>query len=178
MKKLGVAQHRFQGVLPVGQGRENSARLALAPERMRQLVAYLEEQGVPVTSYTFTLKPAPEEPVDFCSSGACSAASSVCAVTADGRVVPCSYFWGYRGDSLRDHSFAWIWENSPLLRYFRTIRLDDVHGVCRECRWLALCHGGCKAENVINGDLFTAAGSCWVAAELGGGAAAAVAMGR
>lgn len=165
MDRIGVRQYRVQGVLPVGRGMDNREALQLPPQRMRELVAYLDERGVQVTSYNFTLRPPPEGPIDYCGSGACSAASAICSVTADGRVVPCSYFWGMNGASLREHTFGWVWEHSRLLRYFRTIRLADLRGDCRGCRWLSLCHGGCKAENVGCGDLFSGGGSCWVAEE-------------
>lgn len=165
MNQLNVAKYRVQGTVPVGRGKENQQRLRLSPSRMKELVAYLEERQIQISSYNFTLKPPPAEVVDFCGTGACSAGSSICSVTTEGRVVPCTYFWGLHGESLRDHSFGWIWENSRLLNYFRSIRLDDVKGVCRDCPWLSLCHGGCKAENFSEGDLFASSRNCWVADE-------------
>ena len=165
MEKVGVANYRVQGMVAVGRGRDNRDRLRLAPARMKALVAYLEERRIQISSYNFTLKPPPAEPVDFCGLGACSAGATICSITSGGRGVPCTYFWGLNGDDLREHSFRWIWENSRLLNYFRTIRLDDVKGACRSCDWLSICHGGCKAENFSAGDLFASNRSCWVADE-------------
>jgi len=166
MERLGVNRFRVQGLVSTGRGLDNRENLGLEPQRMRELVAYLEERNIRISSYNFTLKPPPAGPVDFCGTGACSAGASICSITSEGRVVPCTYFWGMHGDDLRAHSFGWIWENSRLLNYFRSIRLDDVKGICRECAWLSVCHGGCKAENFAAGDLFASNRTCWVAEEL------------
>lgn len=163
MDELGVKTYRVQGMLPVGRGNRNAGELRLSPSRMKQLVEYLEERNIHVSSYNFTLKPPPEEPADYCATGGCSAANSICSITAEGNVVPCTYFWGLNGDNLRHHTFRWIWENSTLLNYFRSIRLSNVKGLCRECKWLSLCHGGCKAENYMSGDTFDSNRNCWVA---------------
>ncbi len=163
MERLGVAKYRVQGMVPMGRGLDHKHGLQVSPARMKELVAYLEARQIQVSSYNFTLRSPPAEPVDFCGLGACSAGASICSITSEGRVVPCTYFWALNGDDLREHSFAWIWQNSRLLNYFRTIRLDDIKGVCRECDWLSICHGGCKAENFSSGDLFASNRSCWVA---------------
>lgn len=166
MKDLCVENYRAQGMVPIGRGKVNGKELRLTPDRMKKLVEYLESEKIPITSYNFTLMPPPTDAVDFCGTGACSAASSICSITAEGNVVPCTYFWGLNGENLRDHTFQWIWENSALLNYFRSISLNDIKGVCRECKWLSLCHGGCKANNYAKGDIFTASGDCWVADEM------------
>jgi radical SAM protein with 4Fe4S-binding SPASM domain len=88
---------------------------------------------------------------------------NILCITPEGNVIPCTCFWGINGENLRDHTFQWIWENSVLLNYFRNIRLNDIKGACRDCKWLLLCHGGCKAENYLNGDIFGSSRSCWVA---------------
>jgi radical SAM protein with 4Fe4S-binding SPASM domain len=162
MQELHVDAHRVQGIMPMGRGRSNEKQLRLTPTRMKRLSQFLESQSVPVASYTFTLKDPPSDPVCFDESGACAAATSCCSINPEGNVVPCTHFWGIRADNLRHYSFRWIWENSPVLRYFRSISLREVKGSCRKCDWLALCHGGCKAENFIAGDIFASNRSCWV----------------
>lgn len=165
MQDLDVKNYRVQGVMPIGRGKINVEELRLTPSRMKKLVEYLESKKITVSSYNFTLKPPPTEPVDYCRSGACSAASSSCSITPQGNVVPCTYFWGMNAENLRDHTFQWIWENSMLLNYFRSIQLNDIKGLCRDCKWLLLCHGGCKAENYTDGDIFKSNLNCWVAVE-------------
>ncbi len=166
MQEFGVESYRVQGVMPMGRGRVNEENIKLTPSRMKELVEYLEHRKIQISSYNFTLKDPPAESVDFCSSGACSAATASCSITAEGNVVPCTYFWGINGDNLRYHTFPWIWEKSAVLNYFRTIRLNEIKGLCKECRWLSVCHGGCKAENYVNGDVFESSRSCWVADEM------------
>lgn len=163
-RELGV-NYRVQGMMPVGRGRTN-AKSRLTPVQMKQLVEYLDSESVPITSYTFTLKEPPDTPVEPETTGACSAAVTACNITAEGSVVPCTHFWGLRADNLRDHSFGWIWENSLLLRYFRSMALAEVKGVCRDCEYLGVCRGGCKVENFLTGDMFGPNKSCWVASEL------------
>ena len=133
---------------------------------MKELVEYLESRNIDVSSYKLTLKPAPTDPVDYNEFGSCSAAITCCSITSEGFVVLCTHFWGMNGGNLRDHTFEWIWENSTLLDYFRSILLNDIKGHCRNCKWLSLCHGGCKAENYANGDIFASNLSCWVADEM------------
>jgi radical SAM protein with 4Fe4S-binding SPASM domain len=163
MRDLRVNSYRVQGMMPIGRGRTNRAKLRLKPARMKRLVEYLESQSIPVSSYNFTLTDPPVEPVDFEGTGACAAATSSCSITPEGNVVPCTHFWGLRAENVRDHTFRWIWENSVVLRYFRSITLGEVKGNCRDCRWLAVCHGGCKAENYVTGDIFGSNRTCWVA---------------
>jgi len=163
MRNLRVDNYRVQGLVPVGQGKNNMDKLGLAPGRMKELVEFLESQSIPISSYNFTLSDPPIVPVDFSGTGACAAATTSCSITSGGDVVPCTHLWGLRADNVRNHTFQWIWDNSPILRYFRSIALHEVKGNCRECRWLVLCHGGCKAENYLSGDIFGSNQSCWVA---------------
>lgn len=165
MKDLHIENYHVQGIMPMGRGKINVEKLRLSPGRMKELVEYLESKNINCPSYNFTLKPAPTEAVNFSESGACSAATASCSITAEGNVVPCTHLWGMNGDNLRDHTFKWIWENSNLLNYFRSILLNDIKGHCRSCKWLSLCHGGCKAENYANGDVFYSNFGCWVADE-------------
>lgn len=165
MQNIGVKNYRVQGVMPMGRGKTNIEELRLSPGRMKELVEYLESKNIPVSSYNFTLKPPPTVPVDYQESGTCSAATASCSITSEGKVIPCTHFWGLNGESLRDHTFQWVWENSMVLNYFRDILLNDIKGLCRNCKWLSLCHGGCKAENYTHGDIFDSNLICWVADE-------------
>jgi len=166
MRDLGVQHYRVQAVMPMGRGRTNSKDLRLSPARLKELVQYLDSRNISASSYEFTLKPPPKQAVDYCQNGACAAATSKCAITAEGNVVPCTPFWGMNGENVRDHTFPWIWERSPLLNYFRSITLNDIRGVCRDCKWLMLCNGGCKVDNYVDGDLFGSNGDCWIAHEM------------
>jgi len=166
MMDIGVKNYRVQGIMPMGRGKTNMEGLMLTPVRMKELVEFLEDKKIPVSSYNFTLKPPPIGHLDYSESGACSAATTSCSITPEGNVVPCTYFWGMNGDNLRDHTFQWIWQKSTLLNYFRNITLNDIKGSCRYCKWLSICHGGCKAENYSNGDILNSNCNCWIADEM------------
>lgn len=166
MQHLGVKDYRVQSIMPMGMGKKNIERLGLTPGMLKGLMEYLQSKNISNLDYEITFRPPPEVEIDFSWSGACSAGNSICSITPEGNVVPCTCFWGINGDNLRDHSFQWIWENSRILNYFRSFRLDDIKGVCRECKWLSLCNGGCKAENYAHGDIFGSSRSCWVAEEM------------
>jgi len=165
MDHMGVRNYRFQGMLPGGRGKGNAGQIMLTPDRMKSLVEYLVSRNLDPGGLSFTLGEPPNEDVDFSASGACSAGYSTCSITPDGTVVPCTYFWGTNGENVRFHSFQWIWENSTVLNYFRSIRLDEIKGACRQCAWFMRCHGGCRAETYLAGDLFGSNRNCWVAGE-------------
>lgn len=165
MDELGIKNFRFQGMLAVGRGRGNANQIRLSPGRMKTLVEYLKSKNLDPGGLSFTLDTPPNTPVDFTVSGACSAGYTTCSITSDGTVVPCTYFWGMNGENIRDHSFQWIWDNSKLLNYFRDIKLNEIKGACRQCAWFMRCHGGCRAETYMDGDLFGSNRHCWVAEE-------------
>jgi radical SAM protein with 4Fe4S-binding SPASM domain len=165
MSKLKV-RCRFQGMVPIGRGRTNVAEMMLSPMRMKSLSKYLVGVNLDPGGLSFTLNPVPEDKIDFSGSGACSAGYSSCAITASGAVVPCTFFWGTQGENVRHHSFPWIWKNSHLLNYFRSIVLDEIKGHCRKCKWFMRCRGGCRAECYLSGDLFGSNSNCWTAREI------------
>jgi radical SAM protein with 4Fe4S-binding SPASM domain len=164
--ELGVESFRVQRLIQVGRGKIHGSTLMLQPDEMKEITKRLIQEHISVTSFTLTLEPPSGIPADSCGSAACSAGTTSCSITSDGTVIPCAYFWGFKGYNVRDHSFGWIWEHSPVLQYFRTIQIRDINGVCRQCQWLSQCNGGCKAENYASGDLFNSSPACWVAAEL------------
>jgi radical SAM protein with 4Fe4S-binding SPASM domain len=166
IQNLGIKNYRVQDLMPIGRGKKNLKELRLSPRRLKDLVEYLESKKIPLSSYSFTLQPPPTEPVNYCKSGTCSAVTYSCSITPEGKVVPCTHLWGMNGESLRKHTFQWIWENSMILNYFRDIILNDIKGVYLDCKWLSLCHGGCKAENYANGDIFDSNFICWIADEM------------
>ena len=167
MKDLGVTNHRVQGVTPAGRGKKNAAEIMLPPGRMKRLMEYLISRNMDPQGLSFTLGTPPDQPVDFSGSGVCSAGNSYCSITSDGYVVPCTYFPATNAENVRQHTFQWIWDNSTLLNYFRNIKLEEIKGHCRECKWFMRCRGGCRAECYLDGDLFGSNRDCWVAEETG-----------
>jgi radical SAM protein with 4Fe4S-binding SPASM domain len=56
----------------------------------------------------------------------------------------------FRGGSLREKSFKYIWDNAPAFRRFRLLEPSS----CRRCPYFRQCHGGCPAvAYFLSGDL-------------------------
>jgi pyrroloquinoline quinone biosynthesis protein E len=75
-----------------------------------------------------------------------------CEIAPNGEVMPCSAM-GLSGGNIRDQSLADIWENSPLFNSMR--REDSLPDVCRSCKYLPSCFGGCKALTNFKNGKFT-----------------------
>lgn len=74
-------------------------------------------------------------------AGGCIAGIRYARVTPDGYVTPCPYMDNPVG-SVRETSFAKIWNEAPVLNALRAPRLE---GRCGPCEYRELC-GGCRAR--------------------------------
>ncbi len=168
---LGADCFRIMPFVPFGRGAAERD-LEISPASMLGLTIDLdtmkEEVGLPLAAMEFecTLRP-PRHP---CATGnvqriGCDGSVAYCTITAAGEVLPCNYFSGVEAESIRDNSFAWIWNNSHILQYFRSLRTADIQGTCRECAWLGECRGSCIAANFTDGDIFQANRHCWIVHE-------------
>jgi len=85
----------------------------------------------------------------------CGAAKTACSITADGWVIPCNKFTGYRCGNIRDSSFLEIWKNERMenIRSLAKKPTSTAHG-CSSCGYSVRCAGGCRAEAYLHfGDL-------------------------
>jgi len=167
---LGVNSFRVMPFVPYGRG-EAARDLELEPENMRQLTVQLDQLrnkiGLPIVPMEFecTLHEPDFQQYESSKHIGCDGGIAYCTVTSSGDVLPCNYFAGVETDNIKDKSFAWIWENSRILNYFRSLATDDIHGACQSCNWLNQCRGSCIAANFSHGDIFQSNCHCWVAAE-------------
>lgn len=98
----------------------------------------------------------------------CGAGRLVARILPDGTITPCVFLPTAIG-SLREQSFASMWESSALLSRLRA-RTGHITGNCGTCEHLETC-GGCRAVAFAHtGDLFAGDSHCWIRA----GASAAV----
>lgn len=74
-------------------------------------------------------------------AGGCIAATRYARVTPNGNVTPCPYMENTVG-SVRETSFAEIWNTAPTLKALRAPKLE---GRCGICEFQKLC-GGCRAR--------------------------------
>jgi len=68
-------------------------------------------------------------------------------ISPSGKVLPChaaESITGLNFDSVRDHSLAWIWENSPALNLYRGT--DWMPEPCRSCSHMEEDLGGCRCQ--------------------------------
>lgn len=165
---LGAHTFRILPFVPFGRG-GTARELEVSPEEMRDVTAYLyqrrNEGGLPVAPMEFecTFGPPPAKSADQQARIGCDGAAGYCAVTADGEVLPCNFFAGVEAENVRENNFAWIWEHSDFLNYFRSLTISDIDGACQECSWLPNCKGSCIAANFAHGDIFQSNCHCWVA---------------
>jgi len=74
-------------------------------------------------------------------AGGCIAATRYARITPTGDVTPCPYMENSAG-SVKDQSFAKIWQDAPVLNELRAPKLE---GRCGVCEFQILC-GGCRAR--------------------------------
>ncbi|MFQ5683695.1 MAG: radical SAM protein [Candidatus Binatia bacterium] len=84
----------------------------------------------------------PSSPFLQTYSGGCPAATYYCRITPQGEVTPCPYLPIPVG-SLKERSFAEIWEDAPVMREIR--RRTLLEGRCGSCELQDIC-GGCRAR--------------------------------
>jgi radical SAM protein with 4Fe4S-binding SPASM domain len=170
VRTLGAKHFRLIPFIPYGRGRQNK-ELELDPCEMKEAIKFLidKRKDVPFDILTMEFEQTFQEPptygIDSSQPSACGGAVDYCTITPLGEVLPCHYVEGVKADNVKDHPFNWIWGRSRFLNYFRSLRISDIKGHCQQCRWLAVCRGGCKAANFSHGDLFQSNRHCWVAAE-------------
>jgi radical SAM protein with 4Fe4S-binding SPASM domain len=170
VEEHGIKCFRLIPFVPYGRGKLNQA-LELPHERVKEITTYLAQKRREVPfeilplEFEETFQQPPVEKIDPSRPSECGGGTEYCTVTPDGEVLPCHYFEGVRADNVKDHPFSWIWAKSRFLNYFRSIRIKDIKGYCRECEWLPTCRAGCKAANFSHRAIFQSNCHCWIANE-------------
>jgi len=164
---LGVSTFRILPFVPYGRGAKSNT-LEVSPEQMRGLTADLlqcrTEVGLPIAPMEFECTfspPLPATPTPDMHIG-CDGAIAYCTINSAGEVLPCNFFSGVEAENVREYPFVWIWNNSRFMNYFRSLVVDDIHGFCQRCDWLAACRGSCPAANFAHGDIFQSNCHCWL----------------
>lgn len=80
----------------------------------------------------------------------------ILGVEADGRAAPCDGFFNlpeYIVGNVREQGLEILWKH-PLFAELRSIKPQDLRGVCSVCKWAAQCYGGCRASAAVEfGDI-------------------------
>jgi radical SAM protein with 4Fe4S-binding SPASM domain len=152
-----VALLRF---VPQGRGGQFKNQLKLSKENLWK---FLEE----VANLRRRFEKYPEIrtgcPLDFLSFidesvklSSCKAATSTCAITPTGDLIPCPAFKhlpSLVAGNIREQSLIEIWRNSKILKSFRAALQEEI-SVCSDCERVKLCKGRCVAQRIrAHGDL-------------------------
>jgi radical SAM protein with 4Fe4S-binding SPASM domain len=168
---LGAESLRLIHFVPFGRGRE-SPGLEPSPSDLYELARRAREirsRGtIEISEVNFEFLFSSPEPLSkdtFTGPINCGGGWSSLTITPQGEVLPCSFFAGMRGDSIRERPFVDIWDNSRLLNYWRSLRVAEIGGKCTGCQWLAVCKGGCPAANFAHGKMLLPNVQCFLTPE-------------
>lgn len=76
---------------------------------------------------------------------------SLLGIHANGDVAPCDGLLNYKQfilGNIRQKSLEEIW-NHPIMLNLRRIGPNDIKGVCKKCKFLSFCMGGCRARSYL-----------------------------
>jgi SynChlorMet cassette radical SAM/SPASM protein ScmE len=78
----------------------------------------------------------------------CGAASTSCVITPIGDMVPCEGFLDFKGGSIKERDLLEIWEDSENFKRIRELSKTSMDQVpyCKDCKYIYLCDGGCRAS--------------------------------
>jgi len=96
------------------------------------------------------LIPKPLREVEYGCGYVCTFPSML-GVDANGDVAPCDGLFSYKNfilGNIRNHSLEDLWNHS-LMRGLRRINPNNLKGICKKCKHLPFCMGGCRARAFI-----------------------------
>ena len=78
----------------------------------------------------------------------CQAGLRVIGIESDGAIKGCLSLHGddYIEGRIREHSLSEIWNNKENFKYNRRFSPDMLTGICKGCKWGAICRGGCSEQ--------------------------------
>ncbi|HSP54213.1 MAG TPA: radical SAM protein [Dehalococcoidia bacterium] len=95
---------------------------------------------------------------------ACGWAAAFCGILADGSVAVCGVADGtpeLSAGNLHSQSLKEIWEESQLFARTRSLRTQDLKGICGRCPFREFCGGACRLSAFrIDGDLLAPYSLC------------------
>ncbi|MCX7749562.1 MAG: PqqD family peptide modification chaperone [Clostridia bacterium] len=168
--QLGAENFRVISYVSYGRGK-SFQELEPTPQEFKWIAEKIVEMKksleIPVTEaeFEFCLKPGMGSDITDDQHFGCGGALGSFSITANGDVLPCSFFEGIRCENVREYPLAWIWENSPLFNYFRDLKSKDIKGSCKNCQWFLQCNGSCPAANFAYGKMLRPHVHCWIAEE-------------
>jgi radical SAM protein with 4Fe4S-binding SPASM domain len=167
-ENIGAKSFRVQPFFPAGRGMTHRERLDLTPKMTKYISSLLLEaaKSSPIEVggfyFQFILEDKPQTFDQPCEDGSCSAGIGFAGITHDGYVYPCSHIWAISEDNVLETSLPEIWANSRLFNFFRSLMRVDTNPECQSCNYYSKCKGGCKAMNILDGELAEKDYHCWI----------------
>jgi len=156
--EAGLVEAGFQGwqiQLTAPQGRAEESGLALAPEQVPTVAAFILEPARSLRPYAaddigWMTREEPElrsthRPTDQVYVG-CQAGLTILGLTAEGTVRGClSLPDRFDEANVREVPLARIWEDPDRFSYNRRFDERELTGACASCAFRRVCRAGCKS---------------------------------
>ncbi len=135
------ADLRVSRFRPSGRGKDSRKELGPKTHHLESFARWLEEDDLVRTGDSFfslTSERRRRKGLDMCG-----AAKMTCCVSPEGNVYPCAFLQEpeFLAGSIRSASLKELWEQSPVFKQFRNLRVDT----CMDCARFDVCRGGCPA---------------------------------
>lgn len=90
------------------------------------------------------------QPASTCAT--CGSCGGYFAIEADGSVYPCDFYVldDWKLGTLQACTFSQLQESENMQRFL--MRGHTLPTSCKDCKWLALCHGGCQRNRIFLDD--------------------------
>lgn len=169
-ESLGAYSYRLLRLIPTGRGKNEMHNTLTKPDYERFMRLYTEMRSkkektkLIIGCYWCFAQLLCNIDVH---SRPCGGGISICSMTPDGYVIPCSLFSDpalvskLPVDNVRDRDFKDIWMNSGVMKAMRSVP-ESLVGKCSSCIHKDICAGGCRAETCsLTGNLFESDPMCW-----------------
>lgn len=113
-------------------------------------------------SYQYFQKHPENYKIKYLKDG-CGAASTSCTITSTGNVIPCEGLSTFLGGNIMEQDLLEIWNNSENLKIIRDLNKVsmDQNPYCKDCKYIYLCDGGCRATaHLVYDDLLAPSITC------------------
>lgn len=160
LRRVGVRDIIFLRLKPVGHAATDYEQARLTPEQTRtffphfarlvrryRLRAHVDCAMMPFLYYHHPDR----ERLRFTCGEGCNAGNEIVEISPNGQVRGCSFAAGSAGDA---RHLLESWNTAPHFGRFRAWSQLTAEP-CRSCRYLDLCHGGCRAvAQALTGDFY------------------------
>ena len=136
------ARLRVSRFRPSGRARATWEELRLNSRQLQELADWLDNDTSILTGDSF-FSISREENRRELGLNMCGACKMTCCIDPCGLVYPCAFLQEdeFCAGNLRETSFKYIWDMSPVFNYFRGLEPAS----CQKCPRYDMCHGGCPA---------------------------------